>query len=199
MTAPTARDGNTSTSGKADVARGRTVVRPSRLARPMCRKPSPAKPQIPRPRALRPSRAPTLAVRASSPLLPPLVFKSVDLLMVDGGKTRDRDATLRLADGAVQVLDGETRLRTAPYDSILAIYHSHSRDPRWVTPAGTAVPVVKVEGSKFRLFKGDRDWLTVRTKSEFIMLKSDSSSIGKIVAALESRTGMKVIRVGERN
>ncbi len=131
--------------------------------------------------------------------MPPLVFKSVDLLMVDGRKTRDRDAALRLADGAVQVLDGETRLRTAPYDSIIAIYHSHSRDPQWVTPGGTAVAIVKVEASKFRLFKGDRDWVTVRTKSEFIMLKPDSSSVGQIVSALESRTGLKVIRVGERN
>jgi serine/threonine protein kinase len=143
--------------------------------------------------------AETLAVRASSPLLPPLVFKSVDLLMVDGRKTHDRDAALRLADGAVQVLDGETRLRTAPYDSIIAIYHSHSRDPQWVTPGGTSVAIVKVEASKFRLFKGDRDWVTVRTKSEFIMLKPDSSSVRQIVSALESRTGLKVIRVGERN
>ncbi len=59
--------------------------------------------------------------------------------------------------------------------------------------------IVKVETSKFRLFKGDRDWVTVRTKSEFIMLKPDSSSVSQIVSALESRTGLKVIRVGERN
>ncbi|HEY6994144.1 MAG TPA: serine/threonine-protein kinase [Xanthobacteraceae bacterium] len=138
-------------------------------------------------------------VRPASPPLPPLVFKSVDLLTLDGGKTRDRDAALKLADGAVQVVDGETRLKSAPYDAILAIYYSHSRDPQWLTPAGTAMPVVKVDGGKFRLFKGDRDWLTVRTKSEFILLKPESSSIGRIVAALESRTGLKVIRVGERD
>jgi len=127
------------------------------------------------------------------------VFKSVDLLVVEGGKTRDRDASLKLADGAVQVVDGEKSLRNAPYDSILAIYYSHSRDPQWMTPAGKPVPIVKVDVSKFRLFKTDRDWLTVRTKSEFIMLKPDSSSLGKIMAALESRTGVKVTRVSERN
>ena len=70
----------------------------------------------------------TLAVRASSPLLPPLVFKSVDLLMVDGRKTRDRDAALRLADGAVQVLDGETRLRHGAL-------RQHHRDLLIRTPA----------------------------------------------------------------
>jgi len=158
-----------------------------------------AKPENTAPGSAPPAAPETVSVPANSPLLPPLVFKSVDLLIVEGGKTRDRDASLRLADGAVQVLDGETSLRHAPYDSILAIFYSHSRDPQWITPAGKPVPVVKVDVSKFRLFKTDRDWLTVRTKSEFIMLKSDSSSLGRIVAALESRTGVKVTRISERD
>jgi serine/threonine-protein kinase len=158
-------------------------------AKPVETTPSSAPPAVPE----------TVSLPASSPLLPPLVFKSVDLLIVEGGKTRDRDASLRLADGAVQVVDGDTSLRHAPYDSILAIFYSHSRDPQWITPAGKPVPVVKVDVSKFRLFKTDRDWLTVRTKSEFIMLKPDSSSLGRILAALEARTGVKVTRISERD
>jgi serine/threonine-protein kinase len=195
---PTAASASTATTTKPVAPPGlQPVTTASKPADPT--KAAPAKPEETTPSGAPPAEPETIAVPASSPLLPPLVFKSVDLLIVEGGKTRDRDASLRLADGAVQIVDGETSLRHAPYDSILAIYYSHSRDPQWMTPAGKPVPVVKVEVSKFRLFKTDRDWLTVRTKSEFIMLKADASSLGKIMAALESRTGLKVTRITERN
>ena len=57
---------------------------------------------------------------------------------------------------------------------IVGIYYSHSRDPRWINPAGTVVPVVKADTGRFRLFRGGSDWLTVRTKTEFILLKVES-------------------------
>ena len=61
------------------------------------------------------------------------------------------------------------------------------------------VPVVKADTGRFRMFRGGSDWLTVRTKTEFILLKVESASIGKIIGALESHTGLKVVRVGERD
>jgi len=122
------------------------------------------------------------------------VFPQIRLLVFDAGKSSERPASLRLADGSVQILQGEERLKSAPYSAILAIFHSRSKEPRWVTPSGVVVPVTKVDGRKLAFFKGDPDWLTVRTKNEFISLRTDSSSLTSVIAALESRTGLKVIR-----
>jgi serine/threonine-protein kinase len=147
-----------------------------------------------------PSVEPPVPASSTIPAsLPPVIFKPVDLLMVDAGKSKDREASLKVGDSAVEVLDGQDQLRHAAYDTIVGIYYSHSRDPRWVNPAGTVVPVVKADTGRFRLFRGGSDWLTVRTKTEFILLKVESSSIGKIIGALETRTGLKVVRVGERD
>jgi eukaryotic-like serine/threonine-protein kinase len=132
-------------------------------------------------------------------MLPPITFEDVNVLVFDGGKARERDASLRLADGSVQILQGAQRIKNAPYASILAIFHSHSKEPQWVTPAGVTVTLTKVEGGKLGFFRSDRDWVTVRTKNEFIALRTGSSALPGVLNALESRTGLKVIRAAGKN
>jgi eukaryotic-like serine/threonine-protein kinase len=132
-------------------------------------------------------------------MLPPITFEDVNVLVFDGGKARERDASLRLADGSVQILQGAQRIKNAPYTSILAIFHSHSKEPQWVTPAGVTVTLTKVEGGRLGFFRSDREWVTVRTKNEFIALRTGSSALPDVLNALESRTGLKVIRADGKN
>jgi serine/threonine-protein kinase len=141
--------------------------------------------------AARPGNPPAPAVPA---ILPSVKFDSIGVLMVEGGKARERDASLRLTSGAMQIVQGAQRLKNAPYGSIVAIFHSRSKEPQWVTPDGAVVPVAKVEGGRLRLFGGNRDWVTVRTRSGFISLRTATSAVTKVVAALEARTGLKAIR-----
>jgi hypothetical protein len=132
-------------------------------------------------------------------MLPPITFEDVNVLVFGGGKARERDASLRLADGSVQILQGAQRIKNAPYTSILAIFHSHSKEPQWVTPAGVTVTLTKVEGGRLGFFRSDREWVTVRTKNEFIALRTGSSALPDVLNALESRTGLKVIRADGKN
>jgi len=170
-----------------------------KAARPPAGKPATeSAPVVPAASPVDTPAAPPLPATPST-TLPSVTFKSVDLLTFDAGKSRDREASLTVGDGALQVIDGEDRLRHAPYDTIIGIYYSHSRDPRWINPAGTVVPVVKADTGHFRMFRGGSDWLTVRTKTEFILLKVESAAITKIIGVLESHTGLKVVRVGERD
>ncbi len=134
-----------------------------------------------------------------APTLPPLTFQSIAIVMVDDGKPRERDASLHLREGAVQVLDGAQRLKNAPYAGIIAIFYSRSKEPRWVTPSGAVVPVVKMEGSRLRLFGGNRDWVTVRTRGEFIPIRVESAAVAGILSALEARTGLKVTRASAKD
>jgi serine/threonine-protein kinase len=134
---------------------------------------------------------------ASAPVtaaLPSVTFSRLKFLGVQDGKARDRDAVLRLDGDSLHVLEGESTLQTAAYADVIGLYHSHSKEPQWATPDGTAVPVVKV-GGKFSIFKGTPDWVTVRTKKSFIPLRVDNDlDLARVIAALEIRTGTRVVQ-----
>jgi hypothetical protein len=127
-------------------------------------------------------------------VLPTVSFARMKLLVLDEGKSRDRDASLRLGPDALEVLDGERTIQSTRYADVLGFFHSHSREPRWATPNGAPVPVLKV-GGKFGFLKGTPDWITVRTKDGFIPLRVRDEELGRVIAQLEARTGSKVVRV----
>jgi len=123
-----------------------------------------------------------------------VTFNRLKFLGVQDGKPRDRNAILRLESDALHVLDGDSTLQTAAYGEVIGLYHSHSKEPQWATPNGTAVPVVKV-GGKFTIFKGTPDWVTIRTKKGFIPLRVDNDlDLARLIAALEIRTGTRVVQ-----
>jgi serine/threonine-protein kinase len=127
-------------------------------------------------------------------VLPVVTFGKLKLLTLEEGKSRDRDASLSLGPDALQVLDGNTTLKSAPYRDILSVFHSHSREPRWTGPDGKSAAVGKA-GGKFSFLKGAPDWITVRTKQMFIPLSVPDGDLPRIIKELESRTGTKVVRV----
>ena len=129
----------------------------------------------------------------ATPVVPAVTFNKLKLLVLDEGKGRDRDASLRFGADAMTVMDGDAPVRTTRYRDVIGLYQSHSREPKWATPDGTAVPIAKV-GGKFGFLKGTPDWVTVRTKEAFIPLRVPERDLARVVAELETRTGVKVIR-----
>jgi len=125
--------------------------------------------------------------------LPVVTFSKLKLLILEEGKSRDRDASLRLGPEALQLVDGEKTLQDTPYREIVGVFHSHSREPRWTPPDGTSIPVGKA-GGKFSFLKGAPDWITLRTKQAFIPLRVQDSDLARLIKELESRTGTKVVR-----
>jgi serine/threonine-protein kinase len=125
--------------------------------------------------------------------VPIITFSKVKLLVSDQGKPADRDASLRLGTDGLQVLDGEKTLQSTAYSDVIGLFQSHSREPRWAMPDGTAVSVAKV-GGKFGFLKGVPDWITVRTKDAFIPMRVQERELGRVIAELEARSGTKVVR-----
>jgi serine/threonine-protein kinase len=130
------------------------------------------------------------AARANVPIM---MFQGVKFLVVDGGKTRDQDATLRLGVDRVEVLDGDTPLRAVRYSDVIAVFHSHSRDPEWTGADGKSVPLVKASG-RFQFLKGPSDWITVKTRNSFVSLRVDESELAQVIGGLEARTGTHIVQ-----
>ena len=184
---PTAVTPPPPSSGAATPAK-RATVKTADAALPSAPPVVAAEPAAPAPPAAVPAPVP------ATPALPPVTFNRLKFLGVQDGKPRDRNAILRLESDALHVLDGDSTLQTAAYGEVIGLYHSHSKEPQWATPNGTAVPVVKV-GGKFTIFKGTPDWVTIRTKKGFIPLRVDNDlDLARLIAALEIRTGTRVVQ-----
>ena len=118
-------------------------------------------------------------------------------LVSDGDRSRERDCEVVLANGRITVRASDRReiLHAVTYKSILSITYSHGRDPLSASSQG-AVAVAHVGGGLFRMFRGDRHWLAVRTTSArapFIILRFDSDrDVTRAIEALKQRTGQTV-------
>jgi hypothetical protein len=114
-------------------------------------------------------------------------------LGIEEGKPRDRDVSLRLEADGIHIMNGSLVVQSIGYHEVIALFHSHSKEPRWVTPDGSSVPVMKA-GGKFSFLKGAPDWVTVRTSKGFIPLRVDDPDVERIISELESRTGARIVR-----
>ncbi len=119
-------------------------------------------------------------------------------VVVDAGKNREHDVNVRMAEGQVTVSEkNHVIVTTVPYQTLLGVNYSNSKQPLWNSPAGPA-EVVKVEGGAFGFLKGGRNWLVLRTKDSSVVLRVDDEDLHKVLSAMEDRTGVKVERVVER-
>jgi serine/threonine protein kinase len=137
--------------------------------------------------------APPEAVALPRAPLPVITFARLKLLVIDGAKSRDRDASLRLGADGLEILDQGKTIENALYQDVIGLFHSHSREPRWTMSDGAAVPVAKTT-TRFSFLKGVPDWITIRTRRAFIPLRVQDDAVARLIAELESRTGTKIVR-----
>jgi hypothetical protein len=115
-------------------------------------------------------------------------------LVGEGQKQREQDAQILFADGKVTVTAGNKDiLHSVPYSGVVSVSYSRGRDPLWNSPEGPA-PVAKMGGGAFGFIRGERHWIALRTRNNFVVLRLQDVQIKQVLGALEERTG----RVPER-
>ncbi len=136
----------------------------------------------------------------SRAILPSMTFAPVRLVVLVGTKASEQETSLQLTRDALELPEraGSGAIKTVPYASVIAIFYSRSREPQWVGPTGVALPIVKMDGGMFGFLRGDRDWVSVRTDAEFVMLRPDGPLVARVIEAIEARTGLVTVRVGKR-
>lgn len=137
----------------------------------------------------------------SRPILPSLTFAPVRFLVHTDARPSERDASLTFSRDALAVTEntGTGEFKSVPYSAVIAVFHSRSREPQWIGPTGIVLPIAKMGGGMFGFLKRDRDWVSVRTKSEFVTLRPDAALVARVIAAIEARTGLTTVRVGKRS
>jgi hypothetical protein len=123
---------------------------------------------------------------------PAVAIPNVKVLLVEGRRAVDRDATLNLGDGrivAVSARDGAT-LVTWPYEAVTSATYVHARNPRW--SAALAAPPTDLDVGG--VFRASRHYLTLQNANEFAILRLEDINVIQIIRELESRTGLTIRR-----
>ncbi len=118
------------------------------------------------------------------------------MLVADGSKTKEQDASLNLESGGIVVRNGkgDQVLKALPYQEVLSATYSESKRPHWKAAAGVA-GVPSAFGGSGSLLQRSRHWLTLQSKDDFLILRLEKDNLAAILPAIESRTSVSVEKV----
>jgi hypothetical protein len=119
----------------------------------------------------------------------------VKVLVMQGDDLRDRDAVLTMGADHVLVLDraGKSEMFSLPYTSIVQVFYSRSKQPKWKDPDGKEA-VASVNMGKLGFFRGDRNWLILTSQASPIFIRFESSDLNALLSAVQQRTGKPIQR-----
>jgi hypothetical protein len=121
----------------------------------------------------------------------------VKLLSVNGTKVTDQDVLLSFVGGQMHLTgkSGGSSIMTLAYKTLAHATYVHARDPKWdATLPAPAGDKLDMPG----LIHPSRHWLTLQTRSGYVILRLDDINWERILQAVEARTGQKVDRVPDK-
>ena len=184
-----------------------TGTAPRADARAAERTPAIADTRRPEPAATRPARsaprAESVPSARSEPGAPsstsaPVVFRA-KLVLIDGRERREEDARLAFARDRLTVTANGTPDDPAfsvPYGTITAI--EHARRPAWKPPQKWS-KVIKIDGDVLQTIGiRDRHEISLRTISDFVLVRVDDDVATRVLRTLKERTGLSPEAASER-
>ncbi len=154
------------------------------------------------------------------------VFEKVELLVMNGQKVKKLPARLKLEEKSlvVESRDSSDAVKRFDYDVVKSAEYSYSSHPRWKAGLGVGgggavlgaalmagagsygaaytgfFMLLFAPGAGWRLGKSKsrRHWLVIKTSDDHIVLRLDKNDYKYLLAAIETRTGVKVEDIGEK-
>lgn len=134
----------------------------------------------------------------------PLVFEKIELLVPEGEKIREKNVRLRFTADALQIeTTGDGQIyKTFKYDEIKGAEYSYTKNPRWKTGLGLGAasvlfPPLFLIAIPLGFSKHRRHWLTVKTETDFAVLKLSKNNRKLVLPAFETKTGVTVYGRGD--
>lgn len=124
-----------------------------------------------------------------------LDFKDVRLLVVVGTRAEEQPGVLNFGGGRVAVVGGASgaTLVSIPYAELSYAFYTRAKDPKW-SPVLAAPPGnVNLPGG---LFSPARHWLTLQSRSSFLIARLSDGSWRQVLETITARTGLEVEHPG---
>lgn len=113
-----------------------------------------------------------------------------------GKKASDQDVLLSFAGGQISLTakDGGSAMVTIPYKTVIRGTYVKSRDPRWDAALPSPTEKLDMPG----LIRTARHWLTLQTRTAYVILRLEDENFERIIQAIETRSNVKVDRVADK-
>lgn len=115
------------------------------------------------------------------------------MLTFSGKKADEQPAIINFVNGQMTVVSPRagTTLATMPYADLTYAVYIHAKDPKWSVVLSAPPPDPDLPGG---LFRSARHWLTLQSRSAFMILRLNDGDWRTILQAVSARTGVQVER-----
>ncbi len=131
------------------------------------------------------------------------VFNKIQMIVQDGENFDQKPVVVTFLDDSILIEPENSLLKkTFNYNEIERAEYSYSKSPRWKTGLGVgaaafAFPPLFLVAIPLGFTKHRRHWLTLRSESDFVVLKLSKSSRKVFIPTLETKAGITVAAIGE--
>ena len=118
-------------------------------------------------------------------------FKDLRLLVVTGKKGEERQIVLTFGDGQITAAnprDG-VAVQVLPYRDISYAAYARAKDPKWSVVLAAPPADVDLPGG---LFRSARHWLTLQSRTTFMIIRLNDSDWRQVVNTTTARSGVSV-------
>lgn len=132
-----------------------------------------------------------------------LVFDEIKLIVQNGDKFNEQSVKISFDENAVFIENNSGKIiKTFQKGDINSAEYSYSKNPRWKTGLGLGAasvvfPPLLLVAIPIGFTKHRRHWITIRTEKDFAVLKITKKARKVFIPAFETRTGVKIVGVGE--
>jgi hypothetical protein len=133
-----------------------------------------------------------------------IIFDKIELFQPEGKSVREYDVRVELADDAMQIVPVKASgpAKRFAYTDIRSAEYSYTKNPRWKTglglgAAGILFPPLWLVAIPLGFTKHRRHWVTIRTDSDFAVLKLSKSNRKLFIPAFETQSKVKIEALGD--
>ena len=130
-------------------------------------------------------------------------FGEIEMLVPNGDKVDEKSVVVTFSENSIIIEATNSDLKKIfLYSDIKTAEYSYSKKPRWKTGLGLGAasivfPPLLLIAIPIGFTKHRRHWLTVKTETEYAILKLSKSTRKLFIPTFETKSGVKIEAVGE--
>ncbi len=133
-----------------------------------------------------------------------ITFEKIELFQPEGRSVREYDVRVELTEDAMQIVPakGSGPAKRFAYADIRSAEYSYTKNPRWKTglglgAAGVLFPPLWLVAIPLGFTKHRRHWVTIRTDTDFAVLKLAKNNRKLFIPAFETKSKVEIEALGD--
>ena len=143
-------------------------------------------------------------VAATTPIAAQQAFDNIEMIESVGGKVKESGVRVEFGETTMRIASrsGGSVVKEWSYAEIRSAEYSYSKNPRWKTGLGlgaasVVVPLLLLVAIPVGFTKHRRHWVTIKTDSDYVVLKVGKGIRKIFMPAFETSSGVKIQALGE--